>query len=178
MAEWLTHVLIAYALFTAMGWVIDWINCRWVAVGMVGSILPDLSRIRLVVPDDLVASILGLPFNWDGLHTIAGIVALSAIGALLFKTPCQQRRGFVLLIDGAVSHLIVDLPQKYADGYMLTNYYLFPLPTWRLPTPNWYVSADRWVVFIALAIALVVFLIDYARKQNLFSGSTSLSDVT
>ena len=177
MAEWLTHILIAYALFTTMSWIIDWIDYSWVAVGMVGSILPDLSRIRLAVSDELMTSILGVPFNWDGLHTIGGIIVLSAIGALLFKTSRQQRCGFVILVSGAVSHLVVDLPQQYADGYMLTNYYLFPLPPWRPPTPGWYVSADRWVVIIALAIALIVFLVDHGRKRR-FSGSVSQSDGT
>ncbi|RQG99741.1 metal-dependent hydrolase [Natrarchaeobius oligotrophus] len=165
MAEWLTHVLIAYGLFTVCGWYVDWLDERWVAVGVVGSILPDLNRLDLVISDDLVTALLGVPFSWDGLHTIGGVTLLSAIGALLFATARQRRRAFVVLFVGGLSHLVVDLPQAYADGAMLTNLYLFPLTTWRPPTPGWYVSADRWVALVALAFALAVFLADRYRTR-------------
>lgn len=166
MAEWLTHILLAYALCTTLGWVADWLDERWVAIGVVGSILPDLDRFSLIVGSDLITNLTGVPFYWSGLHTVGGVVLLSAIGGLLFRTRTQQRRAFGLLLTGAVSHLLVDLPQRYADGRMLTNKYLFPLPPWRPPTPGWYVSADRWVVWVALAVALGVYLIDSYRTQT------------
>ena len=166
MAEWLTHVILAYALFTAAGWYIEWLDRKWVAVGMVGSILPDINRLDLLIGADQITALLGIPFDWGGLHTLGGAVVLSAIGAVLFATRTQQYRAFSLLFAGALSHLIVDLPQKYADGLMVTNQYLFPLPPWRVPTPGWYVSADRWVVIVSLAIALPVFVADYYRRQQ------------
>lgn len=164
MAELLTHVFLAYAAFTALGWIVDWIDRKWVAVGMVGSLLPDLSRIELLIPHELVTDLTGVAFEWGGLHTIGGAVLLSAIGALLFETTRQQRRAFLLLLAGAVSHLVVDLPQQYADGAMLTNLYLFPAASWRPPTPGWYVSADRWVVVVAALAAAVVYALD--RRRN------------
>lgn len=160
MAEWLTHVLLAFALFTALGWVIEWIDEGWVAVGMIGSILPDLNRLELIVPADTVSAIAGVPFQWGGLHTIGGAVLLAGLGALLFDTRTRQWRAFLVLFGGALWHLIVDLPQQYADGAMLTNLYLFPIASWRPPTPGWYVSDDRWVVVGAALIALVVWLLD------------------
>jgi len=166
MAEWLTHILLAYALFTVVGWYVEWLDEKWVAVGVVGSILPDLSRLDLLISDDFVSALLGIPFSWDGLHTLGGVVVLSAIGAVLFATRQQQYRAFLLLFAGALSHLVVDLPQAYADGLMITNLYLFPLPPWRFSTPGWYVSADRWVVVVSFAVALPVFLVDYYRRQQ------------
>jgi len=166
MAEWLTHIVLAYALFTAAGWYIEWLDRRWVAVGMVGSILPDLSRLDLVIDADRITAVFGVPFEWGGLHTLGGVVVLSAIGAVLFGTRTQQYRAFLCLFAGALSHLIVDLPQAYADGLMITNLYLFPLPAWRPPTPGWYVSADRWVVVVSLAVALPVFVVDYYRRKQ------------
>ena len=166
MAEWLSHVLLAYALFTAASWYIEWLDRKWVAVGLVGSILPDLNRLGLLVGSEQITAVVGLPFNWAGLHTLGGAVVLSTIGAVLFATRQQQYRAFLLLFAGALSHLIVDLPQQYADGLMVTNLYLFPLPPWRFPTPGWYVSADRWVAVVSLAIALVVFGVDYYRRQQ------------
>ena len=160
MAEWVTHVCLAYALFTVVGWSVDWVDRQWVAVGVVGSILPDLDRLDLLLSGDLITATTGIPFNWNGINSVGGTVVLSAIGALLFACRSDQRRGFSLLFAGALSHLLVDLPQRYADGLMLTNKYLFPLPAWRPPTPGWYVSADRWVAIVALLVALVVFGVD------------------
>lgn len=166
MAEWLTHVFVAYALFTVVGWYVDWLDERWVVVGIVGSILPDFSRFKLLVSNELITARTGIPFHWDGIHTVGGVVLVSAIGAILFRKRRHQLRGFVLLLGGAFSHLLVDLPQRYADGQMLTNIYLFPLPPWRPPTPGWYVSADRWIVVVALAVALVVFILDTYRSRQ------------
>ena len=165
MAEWLTHVFIAYALFTIVGWSVDWLDEKWVTVGMVGSILPDLNRLDLLIDDGLVMVLTGGSFDWSGLQTVGGAVVLSAIGAMLFGTAQHRKRAFVVLLSGAVSHILVDLPQRYADGRMLTNVYLFPFPPWRPPTPGWYVSADRWVVVIALAVALVIFIVDHYRAD-------------
>lgn len=166
MAEWVTHVSLAYALFTVVGWYVDWLDDKWIAVGIVGSILPDLNRLGLVVSGDTITAVTGVPFHWGGINSLGGALLLSAIGAMLFTTARQQRRSFLLLFSGALSHLLVDLPQPYADGRMLTNVYLFPLSTWRPPTPGWYVSADRWVVVVALAIALSVFVIDHYRTTT------------
>ncbi|SNR25693.1 metal-dependent hydrolase [Halorubrum vacuolatum] len=166
MAEWLTHVLVAYALFTIVSWFVEWVDQRWVAVAMIGSILPDLNRIDLLVSDEAVEYLLGIPFSWDGLHTLGGSILLAGIGALLFHTARERRRAFVLLSGGAVSHLVVDLPQRYADGLMLSGQYAFPIPVPRLPTPGWYVSADRWVAVVAVAVALVVFVLDRSQEHT------------
>ena len=166
MAEWVSHVCLAYALFTTVGWYVDWLDRRWVVVGIVGSVLPDLDRLELVVSGDLITAVTGVPFEWYGINTIGGTVVLSAVGALLFERHSDRRRGFLLLVTGGLSHLLVDLPQRYADGLMLTNKYLFPLPPWRPPTPGWYVSADRWVVVAALLVALVVFGVDRYRTPD------------
>jgi len=163
MAEWLTHVLVAYGVFTIVGWYVDWLEKRWVAVAMVGSILPDLNRFELFISSEAMSTLLGIPFDWGALHTIGGLVVLSAIGALLFSSSLEQKRGFVVLFGGGLSHLIVDVPQAYADGLAVTNLYLFPLTTWRAPTPGWYVSADRWVALFALVFALVVYIADRYR---------------
>ena len=166
MAEWVTHVCFAYALCTAVSWSVDWVDKKWVPVGMVGSVLPDLNRFDLLLDDLVVQRLTGIPFDWSGLQTVGGAVLLSAIGAMLFSTARHRKRGFVFLLGGAFSHILVDLPQRYADGLMLTNNYLFPLPPWRLPTPGWYVSADRWVAVVALLVALVVFGVDRYRRPE------------
>jgi membrane-bound metal-dependent hydrolase YbcI (DUF457 family) len=159
MADWLTHVFFAYAFFTVASWVVD-LPDRWVAVGLVGSVLPDLDRLALIAPANSASAALGVPFDWNGLHTLGGLLLLGGVGALLFERRRDQRRALALLYAGALSHLLVDLPQPYADGLTLTNLYLFPFSSWRTTTPGWYVSADRWVVAVAFTVALVAFLSD------------------
>jgi len=167
MSEWLTHVFIAYAGFTICGWGVDWLTDRWIAIGVIGSILPDLSRIELLVPREIVEYLVGVEFTWAGIHTLIGVILLSAIGALCFGDSAARYRAFVLLLGGAISHLIVDLPQRYADGRMVLDSYLSPIPVPRPPTPGWYVTPDRWVVGVAFVAALVVFGIDRYRQQPL-----------
>ena len=163
MAELLTHVLVAFALFTALGWVIEWLEPRWVVVGMVGAILPDLDRLDMIVDSSVLETLLGVPFSWSAIHTLGGVVLLSLGGALLFGTARARKRAFLLLVAGGVSHLPLDAVKAWADGY--NGAYLYPLSWWRNPTPGWYVSADRWVLVAALVCAAVVFVVD--RRQQL-----------
>ena len=167
MSEWLTHVFIAYAGFTILSWQLDRVTDRWIAVGVIGSILPDLSRLSLVVSPDIVEYLAGMDFTWAGIHTVIGVILLSAIGALCFADSEDQYRAFVSLLGGAVSHLIVDLPQRYADGQMVLDSYLSPIPVPRPPTPGWYVTPDRWVVGVAFVVALLVFGINRYRDGTL-----------
>lgn len=160
MADLLTHVFVAYALFTVAGWQVAWLDDRWIAVGVVGSILPDLNRVDLLIPHETVTAVTGSPFDWGGIHSLGGILLLAGIGALLFERERGYGRPFTLLLAGALSHVLVDVPQRYADGETLTNLYLFPFSSWRGTTPGWYVTSDRWVVVVAFGIALVVFSVD------------------
>jgi len=166
MADWLTHVLVAYALFTVASWYVEGMDEKWVAVAMVGSVLPDLNRFDLLVREEVVAYLVGHGFSWNGLHTLAGVFVTSAVGALFFGTRRQQKMGFLALLSGAVLHIVVDLPQKYPDGSMISDFYFYPVPVGRPPAPGWYVSADRWVVVVALAVAGAVFFADRHRRRT------------
>lgn len=169
MADLLTHVLLAFGLFTALGWAIEWLDRRWVAVGAVGSLFPDLNRLDLVFDDHAIEQILGIPFDWGGLHTLGGVVLLAAIGGVLFSSRDEQLRGFGLLFAGGVSHLLVDAVKQWADG--AGNTLLYPLSWWRPPTPGWYVSANRWVLGIVAAFALLVLLLDRYVVEPTRSGN-------
>ncbi|MXR50410.1 metal-dependent hydrolase [Halovenus sp. WSH3] len=158
MADGLSHVLLAFGLFTATGWVIGWLDRRWIAVGMVGSLLPDLSRLDLILDDSTISRVVGIPFDWGGVHTLGGVVLLGALGAVLFETRQEQRRGFGLLVAGGCSHLLVDAVKRWADG--AGNVPLYPVSWWRPPTPGLYVSADRWVLGVAVAVAVTTVVVD------------------
>lgn len=158
MAELLSHVLLAFGLFTIAGWAVEWLDRKWVAVGAVGSLFPDLNRLDMIVDDYTVSQMLGIPFSWGGLSTLGGVVVLAAAGAVLFASRDEQIRGFGLLLAGGLSHLLVDGVKQWADGAGGTP--LYPLSWWRPPTPAWYVSSDQWVLGVAVVFALAVFLLD------------------
>ncbi|WP_336326828.1 metal-dependent hydrolase [Halovenus sp. HT40] len=158
MAELLSHVLFAFGLFTIVGWAVDWLDRKWVAVGAVGSLFPDLNRLDLLIDDYTVSQMLGVPFDWGGLSTLGGVVLLATAGAVLFASREERVRGFGLLFAGGISHLLVDGVKGWADGAGSTP--LYPLSWWRPPTPGLYVSSDRWVLGIAVVFGLVVFLLD------------------
>ncbi|MFC7058386.1 metal-dependent hydrolase [Halovenus salina] len=158
MADLFSHALFAFAVFTALGWTASWLDRRWVVVGMVGSILPDLNRIDMFVDDHLIEQSLGIGFSWGAIHTLGGVLLLSGIGAVLFATREKQVCAFGLLTAGGCSHLLVDAVKAWADG--AGGAALYPFSWWRNPTPGWYVSADWWVLAVTLLLAVTVFVTD------------------
>ncbi|APX96593.1 metal-dependent hydrolase [Natronorubrum daqingense] len=159
MAELLSHVLVAYALATVAKWSLEWFTERHVGVVMIGSLLPDLNRIDLFVSETTFESVLGVPFGLDAIHTLGGVVLLSAVGAMVVTT--HHRRVFGLLLAGAVSHLILDAFKAYADG--AADAWLYPITWIRHPTPNLYVSADPAVLGFTASVALLVWWGDYSQ---------------
>lgn len=156
MAELLSHVLLAYAVFTIASWRIEWLTQRWVAVGMIGALLPDLNRIGLFVTDVAIESTLGVPFGIDAIHTLGGLILCAAIGSLLVADHHRPTVG--LLLAGGLSHLFADSLKVWVDG--AANAWLYPLSWYRPPTPGLYVSSDPRVLAVVGAIALVVALVD------------------
>lgn len=157
MPDWLTHVLVGYALATACALHWDWITPRLVTLATVGALVPDLTKWKLLVPSDAVAAALGVPFDWSAFHTLGGtVVTVLALGVLL---PARyRRRGLLLLALGAASHHALDLLLIQPGGY--TYPVLWPLSGYRAPSADLYLSSDREPALVAGAAALVVW---YAR---------------
>lgn len=164
MAELLTHVLVAFILLRVASWRYDWLTPKWITLGMVGALFPDLNRIDMILDSDVVEAVLGIPWGWSAIHTLGGVLLLSACGALLFTDRSKQLRAFGLMLVGAISHLALDAVKMWADGY--NGVYLYPITWWRNPTPGWYVSADRWLLVVAIALTVVVVVIEYARDYR------------
>lgn len=161
MAELLSHVLIAYALATAASWHYEWLTKQWVAIAMIGALLPDINRIGLFVTDATLESALGVPFDLNAIHTLGGVVLLAGVGAMVVAE--HHRRAFGVLLAGALSHLLVDGLKVYADG--AAGAWLYPLTWYRHPTPSLYVSADPAVLVVAGLAALLVWLQDRTRPK-------------
>ncbi|MDF9745875.1 metal-dependent hydrolase [Natrinema salsiterrestre] len=162
MADLLSHVLLVYACCTIASWYRP-IPDRWIAVAMIGSILPDLNRITLLVANGTLEATLGIPFNVDAISTLGGSIVLAAIGAMVVRD--RHRRTFAALFAGALSHLLVDGVKAYADG--AAGAWLYPVTWVRHPTPSLYVSSDPAVLAVAVSVTLLVLAVDrYAIRTQ------------
>jgi hypothetical protein len=104
---------------------------------------------------------LGIPFSWWALHTLGGVLVTASIGALLVRAS-DRRRVVVLLLVGALSHLLLDSLLSKPSGYAAPVWW--PVLTTGLPTPGLYVSSDRWPALVAGVLAFTAYL--RTRQSN------------
>lgn len=153
MADLLTHVLVTYSVLTVASWYVDRLDQRWIAVAMGGSAIPDLVKARIVIDDDIIETLLGIPFNYAAISTLGGVVVIAAAITMLFARD-HWRLTYGYLVLGGISSLLVDGMRVFADGR--ANQWLFPFTWWRPPTPSLYVTSD---LRIAVGVILVTALI-------------------
>ncbi|AFK19830.1 metal-dependent hydrolase [Haloferax mediterranei ATCC 33500] len=153
MPDLLAHALLAYSLATVASWRYEWISRPYVTVAMAGAFIPDMAKAALVIPSARVEQLLGVPFDWFGLHT-AGAVLCSVLVGVLLVTESEQLRVFTLLAVGAASHLVADalLLKPTGVSYPL----LWPLTRIYPPTPGLYLSTDIEPAIVLGAAALLV----------------------
>ncbi|GGK68660.1 hypothetical protein [Haloarcula sebkhae] len=157
MADLLTHLLVPYIFCTVASWRVDWLDQRWVVVGMGGAAIPDLMKIKIVLEERTVESILGFPFSYDPLSTLGGVLLLAGIIAVAFERR-HWRPVFGLVTFGGLTSLLLDGMRVYADGR--ASAWLYPFTSWRPPTPSLYVSSDPTVLVVALLAAGTVAVLD------------------
>lgn len=154
MADLLAHVLVPFIGLTALRWRIEF-DRRWIPVAMGGAAVPDLGRVGVVLDDSLVQAVLGMPFEWAPVGTLAGMLVISAAIAIWFRSKRQIAFGW-LVVGGGLS-LVLDGLRVYADG--AASFWFYPI-WWRPPTPNLYVTSDYRVTALVLVVAGGVFLVD------------------
>lgn len=155
-ADWLTHVLLAYVAATALSWRSDDVTPPLVSAAMVGALLPDLSKVALVFPASAIEDGLGIPFDWLALHRLGGVIVVVALAITVVP---RDRRGPVLgfLTLGVTTHVLADSLLYKPEG--LAFEFLWPLTTYRVPVDGFYVSSDRWPAAFALALAAVAWTV-------------------
>ena len=155
MPDVLTHVLWGYIIGTLLSFRYDWIDARFITIVMLGALLPDLTKISIVIESDVAEHALGIPFSWSAIHRLGGVVVACAIGALLAGNG-YRKLVFGLLSIGAASHLIFDGLLVNPSGYSFAI--LWPLTNYHFPTPNFFVSSDRWPAVFSGVLAAGVWL--------------------
>lgn len=161
MADLLSHVLAAYVVFTIASWWIDSLARPWITVGMGGAAIPDLVKIELVLDDSLIETVLGVPFDYAPISSLAGVLLIAGILTLLFEH--DRLRVYALLVAGGCSALVLDGLRMYADGR--ADFWLYPL-WWRPPTPNLYVTSDPRVLGVVFVASVLVFLVDRNLRKR------------
>jgi hypothetical protein len=156
----LTHVLIVYSACLVVSWRLDWLDRSFVTVAMVGAMMPDISKLNLLLPNWLVERWLSLPFSWTALHT-AGGVALTILVTVTLVGPAYRKRVAALLAFGAGTHLLADAMLRSVTGRSFA--FLWPLSTYAPPTPGLYLSTDPWPTVVAIVTAVAVTALDRYR---------------
>lgn len=161
MPDILTHVLVGYILGTVLSFRYEWLRSQYVTVVMLGALVPDLSKIDLIVPGEQVTFLVGLPFEWRAVHMLGGALVAITIGTLLTDKP-YRTRVFLLLALGAASHLFLDAFLIKPAGHSFAIFW--PLTTYHPPTPGLFLSSDRWPTLVAGTVALVLALYRHRTK--------------
>lgn len=155
MPDLLTHALVMYCVATVASWHYEWLTPSFITVAMMGAMIPDMTKIRLVLPSHRVESLLGIPFDWSALHTLGGAVVAVLIGTALVPQN-HRKRVLSLLALGAASHLLLDALLVKPSGHSYAV--LWPLTQYQPPTPGLYLSTDRWPAIVTGAVAGLVWL--------------------
>ncbi|WP_226008219.1 alpha/beta hydrolase [Natrinema salinisoli] len=155
MPDILTHVLVGYSLGTLLVLRDAQLRPAHVTLVMIGALSPDFVKIKLLVPDAIVQTLLGVPFAWTPLHRLGGSILVVSFGALLVA-PGYRRQVIALLALGAASHHALDLLLITPTGY---SYAVgWPLSTYHFPSPDLYLSSDRWPALVAGTVAAVIWV--------------------
>lgn len=163
MPDFMTHILVAYVALQVSAWRFEWLTRPRIVTGMAGALIPDLVKIKLLIPAYQVESALGVAFSWEPLHRLGGALLTAAILSL-FVEESERRVVFLLLVGGLLSHLLLDAFLLRPVPY--TYDLLYPLTHWRAPIfdLDLYLSSDYWPSVAAGAAALAVFGV--TRRRN------------
>ncbi|MFP4051024.1 MAG: metal-dependent hydrolase [Thermoplasmata archaeon] len=161
MADLLTHSLVAFSIGTILSWRFKKINAQFITILMIGSVLPDLTRIGLILESALIEKTLNIPFSWQPLHTLGGVVIVIAV-LTLFVDEKDSRYVLSLLSVGVFSHLFLDAFLIKVSGRSYTMF--FPIATYNPKVPGFYLSTDMWPAVIAVITAFIIYQVDSRMK--------------
>lgn len=162
MADLLTHILVPYVVLTVASWHFEWLTKQWVIIGMAGAAIPDLVKINIVLDRSVVESLLDMPFSYDPISSLGGVLCIAAVITIFFQR--QRRQVFVFLIFGGLTSLVVDGLRVFADGQ--SGFWLYPFTWVRPPTPSLYVTSDVRVLVVAVMVSAVVFVFDQWKQRS------------
>ncbi len=167
MADLLTHVFVAFSVGILLSWRYEWINRDYITVIMLGAVLPDLTRIGLILEPAFIENVFKIPFSWSPLHTLGGVFIIILILTLSVNKE-YSKPVFLLLALGAFTHLFLDALLLSTTGYSYSMF--FPITLYNPPTPGLYLSTDIWPSIVSGFAALFIWKVDRSShlKEKLF----------
>ena len=153
MPDLLAHAFIAYSVCRVLSWRYAWLTNHYVTLGMIGAFIPDLVKIKLLVPGWRVEQLLGIPFGWGSFTTGGGVLLSTLIGVVLLAAT-ERRRGGSLLALGAVTQLAADSLLLTPTGR--TTQLLWPLSQYTTPSPGLYLSTQPEPTIVTGVLAVLV----------------------
>lgn len=150
MPDLLSHAFIAYSICRVLSWRWEWVTSEYVTLGMVGAFVPDLIKIKLVLPAWRIEQMLDIPFDWGSLHTGGGVLVSVLVGVVLLASN-ERRKGAAMLGIGALSHLLADSLLLTPSGR--TQQLFWPLLQYRVPSPGLYLSTQPEPTVVTGAVA-------------------------
>ncbi|MGM0405351.1 MAG: metal-dependent hydrolase [Thermoplasmatota archaeon] len=141
MADLLTHVFVAFSVGTLLSWKYKWINSNYITIIMLGSVLPDLTRIGLILEPAFIENLFNIPFSWTPLHTLGGVFIIILVLTLSVNKK-YSKPVFLLIALGTFTHLFLDSLLLSTTGYSYSMF--FPITVYSPPTAGLYLSTDIW----------------------------------
>jgi hypothetical protein len=163
-ADIFTHVLAAYVLATLLSIRYRRLAPRYVTVAMMGAMIPDLTKARILVDGARIETTLGIPFSWGALHTLGGSLVAVFVGVVLAGAD-QRKRVFLALVLGMLSHHALDHLIVHPSGHAYDVFW--PVARYRIPYSGFYHSSDRWPALVATLAAAGAHLL---RRRTLGDG--------
>ena len=163
MPDLLAHVFIAYSVCRILSWRLSWLTNQYITLGMVGAFIPDLVKIKLVIPDWRVEQLLEVPFSWESFTTGGGVLLSTLIGVVLLSAT-ERRKGGIVLALGALTHLIADSLLRTPTGR--STQLLWPITQYTTPTPGLYLSTQPEPTIVTGGCAILVWGIHQYRVKD------------
>ncbi len=158
MADLFTHVLAEFMIPTIASWRYEWITPPLRVACMVGAAIPDRNRIDLIIPEEIITALTGLPWSWGITHRAARAPLIAFIFTLLVATDVRNPV-FALLCVGIASHVVIDY--FLWQPTRTTNLMRWPVIDRTVDYQGFYRSSDRWPAVVAtIATAIIIIAID------------------
>ena len=157
MPDWLTHVIIGWGIFNLL--TIRWKNIQqFKSAVIVGSILPDLWNIRLILEQ------IGLDLTWQlyVFHTPLGALLTALLISLIFFKEDVWSQGAFFLAIGVGLHLALDLTLRHIGG---GHYVLFPI-SWQLYELGIFWPETFTPLFLAVIFGTASYIFTKHVKEN------------
>lgn len=140
MADWFTHTLV--------GWITGKTMKQEIALVVVGSLIPDLSKLNIAL------IVLGAPDHsvFDPLHTPLAAILVAGLIALLFH---DVKKAFLALLLGVSTHFLLDFFLVHPQNTLLL-FFPFNWDGWQVSV---YTSDDYRVTLLAILAVLLIYVV-------------------